>query len=108
MARDHILQGLIKAVDAIDETIRIIREAQTTEQAKDGLMARFELDDIQAKAILDMRLRALTGLEIEDLRAEFAAIEKRIRELEDDPGRRDEDPGHHQGRAGRGPAGLRR
>ncbi len=83
LARDHILQGLIKAVDAIDETIRIIREAQTTEQAKDGLMQRFELDDIQAKAILDLRLRALTGLEIEDLRAEFAAIEKRIRELEE-------------------------
>ncbi len=83
LARDHILQGLIKAVDAIDETIRIIREAQTTEQAKDGLMQRFELDDIQAKAILDLRLRALTGLEIEDLRAEFEAIERRIRELEE-------------------------
>jgi DNA gyrase subunit A len=83
MARDHILRGLIKAVDAIDETIRIIREAHTTDQARDGLMARFELDDIQAKAILDMRLRALTGLEIEDLKAEFRALEERIRELED-------------------------
>jgi len=73
----------MKALDAIDETIRIIREAQTTEQARDGLMQRFELDEVQAKAILDMRFRALTGLEIEDLRAEFLAIEKRIRELED-------------------------
>ena len=83
MARHHILIGLIKAVDAIDETIRIIREAQSTEQARDGLMARFELDEIQARAILDMRLRALTGLEIEELRNEFLNIEKRIRELED-------------------------
>jgi DNA gyrase subunit A len=83
MARDHILQALIKAVDAIDETIRIIREAKDNDEAKEGLMKRFEIDDIQAKAILDMRLRALTGLEIEDLRAEFAAIEKRIRELQD-------------------------
>ncbi|MBI0584606.1 MAG: DNA gyrase subunit A [Methanomassiliicoccus sp.] len=83
LARDHILQGLIKAVDAIDDTIRIIREARTTDEARENLMARFEIDDIQAKAILDMRLRALTGLEIDDLRKEFAAIEQRIRELED-------------------------
>jgi DNA gyrase subunit A len=82
MARDHILQGLIKAVDAIDETIRIIREARTTDEARDGLMQRFEIDDIQAKAILEMRLKALTGLEIEDLKAEYAALEERIKELQ--------------------------
>lgn len=81
-ARDHILKGLIKAVDAIDETIRIIREARTTDEARDGLMKRFELDDVQAKAILEMRLRALTGLEIEDLKAEYVALEARIKELE--------------------------
>ncbi len=83
LARDHILQGLIKAVDAIDETIRIIRAANTSDEAKDNLKARFELDDIQAKAILDMRFRSLTGLEIEELRAEFAALEKRVKELEE-------------------------
>jgi DNA gyrase subunit A len=81
-ARDHILQGLIKAVDSLDEAVRIIREARTTDDARDGLMRRFELDEVQAKAILDMRLRALTGLEIEDLRKEFAEIEESIRDLE--------------------------
>jgi DNA gyrase subunit A len=83
LARDHILQGLIKAVDSIDETIRIIREARTTDEARDSLMKRFELDDVQAKAILEMRLRALTGLEIEDLKAEYLALEVKIKELQD-------------------------
>jgi len=82
MARDHVLQGLIKAVDAIDETIRIIREARTTDEARDGLMMRFEIDDIQAKASLEMRLRALTGLEIEDLKAEYAASRRASRSLQ--------------------------
>ncbi len=81
-ARDHILQGLIKAVDSLDEAVRIIREARTTDEARDGLMQRFEIDEIQAKAILDMRLRALTGLEIEDLRKEFAEIERKVLEYE--------------------------
>ena len=80
--RHHILVGLIKAVDAIDDAIRIIRNAANSEEARNGLMERFELDDIQAKAILEMRLRALTGLEIEELRKEFAEIEARISELE--------------------------
>lgn len=82
LARDHILQALIKAVDAIDEAIAIIREAEDGEHAKQGLMARFEIDDIQAKAILDMRLRALTGLEIDDLRSEFDALQLKIKDLE--------------------------
>ena len=80
--REHILIGLMKAVDALDETIQIIRAAQSPEEAKIGLMARFELDEEQAKAILDMRLQKLTGLELESLRQEFADIEKLISELE--------------------------
>ena len=80
--REHILIGLIKAVDALDETIQIIRAAQSPEEAKIALMARFELDEEQAKAILDMRLQKLTGLELESLRQEFADIEKLISELE--------------------------
>jgi DNA gyrase subunit A len=90
LARDHILQGLIRAVDSLDEVVRIIREARTSDDARNGLMQRFELDEVQAKAILDMRLRALTGLEIEDLRAEFADIERQIKEYEGilaDPGK---------------------
>ena len=82
LARDHILQALIKAVDAIDEAIAIIREAEDGESAKQGLIARFEIDDIQAKAILDMRLRSLTGLEIDDLKAEFDALQIKIKDLE--------------------------
>ena len=80
--REHILIGLMKAVDALDETIQIIRAAQSPEEAKIALMARFELDEEQAKAILDMRLQKLTGLELESLRQEFADIEKLISELE--------------------------
>ena len=81
--RHHILVGLIKAVDAIDETIRIIREAANTEEARLGLMERFELDEEQAKAILEMRMRALTGLEIEELRKEYVEIEERMRGLQE-------------------------
>jgi len=80
--RDHILIALIKAVDAIDETVRIIREAKDSDEARDALMARFELDEVQAKAILDMRLRALTGLEIEDLHNEHADLLAKIAGLE--------------------------
>ncbi len=83
MARHHILVGLMRAVDALDETLKIIRGAKSAEDAREGLMARFELDEVQAKAILDMRLQKLTGLEIDGLRAEFMEIERRIRELED-------------------------
>ena len=81
--RDHILQGLMKAVDALDETIKIVRAAQSPEEARIGLMQRFELDDEQAKAILDLRLQKLTGLELESLRQEFLEIEKLIRQLEE-------------------------
>jgi len=81
--RDHILQGLIKAVDALDETIAIVRAAKDGDEARTALVVRFELSDDQAKAILDMRLQKLTGLEIDNLRQEFQDIEKRIRDLED-------------------------
>jgi DNA gyrase subunit A len=72
--RAHILAGLIIAVDNLDEVIRIIRESKTPDEAKDELILRFKLSEIQSKAILDMRLRVLTGLEIEKLRAEYAEI----------------------------------
>lgn len=81
--RDHILQGLIKAVDSLDETIALIRAAKNAEEAREALLKRFELSEDQAKAILDMRLQKLTGLEIENLRQEFLDIERRIRDLED-------------------------
>ena len=81
--REHILLGLIKAVDALDETLHIIRSAKSGEEARAGLMERFELDEEQAKAILDMRLQKLTGLEIESLRQEFRDIEALIERLEE-------------------------
>jgi DNA gyrase subunit A len=81
--REHILIGLIKALDALDDTIRIIRQSQSPEEARQGLMVRLEIDEEQAKAILDMRLQKLTGLEIESLRDEFAELEIKIKDLED-------------------------
>jgi DNA gyrase subunit A len=81
--REHILIGLIKALDALDDTIRIIRQSQSPEEARIGLMARLEIDEEQAKAILDMRLQKLTGLEIESLREEFAELEIAIKDLVD-------------------------
>ncbi|MCR5092447.1 MAG: DNA gyrase subunit A [Lachnospiraceae bacterium] len=79
--RDHILQGLLIALDNIDEVIRIIRGSKTPQDAKNELMARFGLTDVQAQAIIDMRLRALTGLEREKLEAEHAALVKEIERL---------------------------
>ena len=66
------MEGLLKALDNIDEVIRIIRAARNVQIAKQELMDRFELTDVQAQAIVDMRLRALTGLEREKLEAEYA------------------------------------
>ncbi|NJD18462.1 MAG: DNA gyrase subunit A, partial [Gemmatimonadetes bacterium] len=80
--REHILEGLKIAVDNIDEVIRIIRAAQDTEVASAQLQAAFGLSERQAKAILDMRLARLTGLEIEKLEAELAEVRAQIRELE--------------------------
>ena len=80
--RAHILEGLLKALDNIDEVIRIIRASQNVQIAKQELMDRFELTDVQAQAIVDMRLRALTGLEREKLEAEYAELMERIRKLQ--------------------------
>lgn len=79
--RDHILQGLLKALDFIDEVISIIRSSRNTQIAKERLMERFKLSDPQAQAIVDMRLRALTGLEREKLENEHEELQKRIKEL---------------------------
>ena len=79
--RAHILQGLIIALDNIDEVIAIIRKSRTTADAKVNLIERFGLSDAQAQAIVDMRLRALTGLEREKLEAEYAELMQRISEL---------------------------
>ena len=79
--RDHILQGLLIALDHIEEVIRIIRSSQNTQAAKENLMNRFELSDAQAQAIVDMRLRALTGLEREKLENEHKELLAKIAEL---------------------------
>lgn len=79
--RAHILEGLLKALDNIDEVIRIIRNSRNVQAAKEELMNRFELSDVQAQAIVDMRLRALTGLEREKLEAEYAELMEKIRKL---------------------------
>ena len=81
--RAHILQGLIIAVDNIDEVIALIRSSKTVDLAKKGLMERFELSEIQSKAILEMRLSKLTGLEIEKLRAEYDELMKTIARLKE-------------------------
>ena len=80
--RAHILEGLLKALDNIDEVIRIIRGSQNTQIAKVGLIERFELSDVQAQAIVDMRLRTLTGLEREKLEAEYKELMEKIRKLQ--------------------------
>ena len=80
--RAHILEGLLKALDNIDEVIRIIRGSENTQVAKARLMERFALSDAQAQAIVDMRLRTLTGLEREKLEAEYKELMDRIRRLE--------------------------
>ena len=72
--RAHILKGLLIALDNIDEVIKIIRGSRSTQAAKEGLMERFSLDDVQAQAIVDMRLRALTGLEREKLENEHKEL----------------------------------
>lgn len=80
--RAHILEGLLKALDHIDEVIQIIRSSRTTADAKAGLVERYTLTDVQAQAIVDMRLRALTGLEREKLEAEYQELMAKIREYE--------------------------
>ena len=79
--RAHILEGLLIALDNIDEVIKIIRASQNTAEAKQNLMARFGLSDAQAQAIVDMRLRALTGLEREKIENEYRELQIKIAEL---------------------------
>ena len=81
--RAHILEGLIIAVDHIDEVVRIIRASRTPADAQANLEARFNLDNLQSKAIVDMRLSQLTGLRIDELKAEYAELEKLIAHLND-------------------------
>ncbi len=81
--RAHILEGLIIASDNIDEVIKIIRAAASPDEAREKLIARFELTEIQARAIVDMRLRQLTGLEQDKLRAEYEDLMKEIADLKD-------------------------
>lgn len=81
--RAHILEGLIIASDNIDEVIQLIRSSSNTDQAREKLIARFNLSEIQAKAIVEMRLRQLTGLEQDKLRAEYEEIMKLIAHLKE-------------------------
>ena len=76
--RAHILEGLLIALDNIDEVIKLIRGSKTVEEAKNGLMSRFELSELQAKAILDMRLQKLVSLESDKLKAEYDELMKTI------------------------------
>lgn len=80
--REHILEGLLIAVDNIDETIAIIRSSANTQEAMERLEVRFSLSELQARAIVDMRLRALTGLERDKLKSEFEELEATIAKLE--------------------------
>ncbi len=77
----HILEGLLIALDHLDEVIALIRASSTPEEAKDGLMSKFELSELQAKAILEMRLQKLTGLEREKIKEEYAELLKLIDHL---------------------------
>lgn len=81
--RAHILEGLIIASDNIDEVIKIIRASNSPEEARESLMNRFELSEIQARAIVEMRLRQLTGLEQNKLRSEYAELMELIKDLKD-------------------------
>jgi DNA gyrase subunit A len=79
LARAHILEGLVKALHDIDHAIKIIKESKTAEEARDGLMTAYTLDDIQARAILDTRLQRLTGLEIEKIELELEDLAFKIK-----------------------------
>lgn len=81
--RAHILKGLMIATDNIDEVIAIIRGSETTDEARQRLSERFELDEIQTRAIVEMRLRQLTGLEMEKLRAEYDELMRLIAHYND-------------------------
>ncbi len=81
--KSHILKGLLIALDNIDEVIKLIRASKTPEEARNGLMSNFNLSDLQAKAILDMRLQKLTGLERDKIKDEYTELQKLIAHLRD-------------------------
>jgi DNA gyrase subunit A len=81
--RAHILEGLMIALDNLDEVITLIRNSKTPDEAKDGLMTRFGLSDLQSKAILEMRLQRLTGLERDKIKAEYEEVMALIKRLEE-------------------------
>lgn len=81
--RAHILEGLLIALDHLDAVIKLIRGSRTPDEARTGLMTKFELSELQAKAILDMRLQRLTGLEIEKVQAEYDELQKLISDLKE-------------------------
>jgi DNA gyrase subunit A len=81
LARAHVLEGYLIALDNLDEVIQLIRAADDADEARAGLMTRFELSELQAQAILDLRLRALTGLERKRVENEYADLQERISEL---------------------------
>lgn len=81
LKRAHIVEGLLIALDHIDEVIQLIRSSQTVDEARENLMIRFQLSEVQARAIVDMRLRALTGLERDNLKAEYDELQKKIEYL---------------------------
>ena len=78
LKRAHILEGLLIALDHIDEVIALIRASKTVEDARIGLMEKFGLSDLQSRAIVDMRLRSLVGLERDKLKEEYAELQKMI------------------------------
>ncbi|MCD6200722.1 MAG: DNA gyrase subunit A [Bacteroidales bacterium] len=81
--RAHILEGLLIALDHLDAVIKLIRASKTVEEAREGLMREFELSEVQARAILDMRLQKLTGLEREKIRAEYDELKKQIKYMQE-------------------------
>ncbi len=81
--RAHILEGLLIALDHLDEVIKLIRASKTVEEARTGLMETFDLTEVQARAILDMRLQKLTGLEREKLREEYEELMKQIKHMQE-------------------------
>ena len=99
-ARAHVLEGYLIALDNIDAIVALIRAASDTDEARTQLMERFALSEIQAQAILDLRLARLTGLARKEIEAEFKDLQERIAELRDDPRR----PGAHRRAHPRGAA----
>ncbi len=81
-ARVHVLEGLLKALDHIDEVVALIKASSTPQEARDNLMKRFGFSEIQAQAILDMRLQRLTGLERDKITEEYSGLLKDIARLE--------------------------